>query len=124
MGLHCSDTFMATAGIIHGNDGPKTDGSGGGGSGVDFVKEGGEERMEEERRRGKDHPRRQFPMRDGCDGIGSSRRAKSRNPGLHSALQTPIPRRSIARERLQRDRCFGTNRGVALINCWAGGASE
>ena len=85
MGLHCSDTFMATAGIIHGNDGPKTDGFSGGGSGVDFVKEG-EERMEEERRRGKDHPRRQFPMRDGCDGIGSSRRAKSRNPGLHSTL--------------------------------------
>ena len=31
---------MATAGIIHGNDGTKTDGSGG----VDFVKEGEEKR--------------------------------------------------------------------------------
>ena len=44
VGLHCSDTFMATAGIIHGNDGPKTDGFSGGGSGVDFVKEGEERR--------------------------------------------------------------------------------
>ena len=37
---------MATAGIIHGNDGMKTDGSGGG---VDFVKEGEQKRREERR---------------------------------------------------------------------------
>ena len=41
----CSDTFMAAAGIIHGNDGTKTDGSGG----VDFVEEGEETRDGRER---------------------------------------------------------------------------
>ena len=40
---------MATAGIIHGNDGTKTDGSGGG---VDFVEEEEEQRGERERERG------------------------------------------------------------------------
>ena len=60
----------AAAGIIHGNDGTKTDGSGGG---VDFVEEEEEEkRVERARAREREEAwkrlleaRRQFPMHHG-----------------------------------------------------------
>ena len=102
---------MATAGIIHGNDGTKTDGSGGG---VDFVEEEEEEKRGERAREREEawkrllEARRQFPMHHGCDDRSHS--STDADDGIHPPADGWMDRKQSAGKITQRDRAEGHRR--------------